>query len=372
VLKYLLKITIIQRKMMKWFEIPHHFRSDEWVEWLLWVLIMMASWATGMGAHRVLLGLIRQLHTSHPRRLLASLLQHRVSSKLAYLFPPLLAGVLLNAVYEPQTRWLAWNERLMWIVFVIAATRFANALINSAGDLLMQRQQLQNRPMKGVVEILQVGSSCVGAIVVISILIDKSPLTLITGLGAFAAVLMLVFRDTILGFVAGVMLAKSDMVRIGDRIVMERCGAEGVVVDIDLTTVKVQNMDYTMVTIPPYTLLTESFVNWRPLYQDGLRRITVEVVIRPSSVKEGNLTLFRQYLTGYLQGREDILTNRLLMVRLLSWQPEGIPLQVYAFTKRVNYKEFNEVVSEVTEHVVSMAPEFGLRIFEFRGDGRRA
>jgi miniconductance mechanosensitive channel len=351
--------------MIKWMTIPHHFREDEWLEWLIWGVIVMVSWASGMALHRLLLGLLRRLAARQPRRWLRSLLQHRVSRKLAYLFPPLLAGLLLNAFYEAQTTWLIWNERLAGVLFVVAATRFANALIDSAGDMILNRERLQNRPMKGVVEILQVGVSGVGAIVVISILIHKSPLALITGLSAFAAVLMLVFRDTILGFVAGVMLAKSDMVRIGDRIVMERCGAEGTVVDIDLTTVKVQNMDYTMVTIPPYTLLTASFVNWRPLYEDGLRRLTVEVVIRPSSVKGDNLVLFRQYLAGYLRGRKDILTERLLMVRLLPWRPEGIALQAYAFTSRVGYADFNELASEVAEHMIGMAPEFGLQLFEW-------
>jgi miniconductance mechanosensitive channel len=230
----------------------------------------------------------------------------------------------------------------------------------------MSRERLQNRPMKGVVEILQVACSGLGVIIVFSLLTDKSPLALITGLSAFAAVLMLVFRDTLLGFVAGVMLAKSDMVRIGDRIVMERCGAEGTVVDIDLTTVKVQNMDYTIVTIPPYTLLTESFVNWRPLYADGVRRLTVEVLIRPSSVRDDNLPLFRRYLSGYLKAHPSLHANRLQMVRLLESRPEGLPLQVYAFTKVVDYGAYNELVSQVTEHVVKMAPEFGLRLFEWR------
>jgi miniconductance mechanosensitive channel len=349
----------------------HHFQIHEWMDWLLWAGILMVSWAAGMLVHRLLVALLRRLHAAHPRQWLGSLLQHRVSSKLAFVFPPVLVGLLVQAVYMPGTTWLILNERLAWMVFVAAVVRAVNALIRSAGDVLMSRQQLQNRPMKGVVEILQVVSSGIGIIVVVSILIDKSPLVLITGLSAFAAVLMLVFRDTILGFVAGVMLAKSDMVRIGDRIVMERCGAEGIVVDIDLITVKVQNMDYTLVTIPPYTLLTESFFNWRPLYEDGLRRLTVEVVIRPSSVRDDNLPLFRQYLLGYLQQHPDILRQRLLMVRLLAWRPEGIPLQVYAFTSKVSYAEFNEMASQVTEHMLKMAPQFGLQIFEYPFPGDR-
>jgi miniconductance mechanosensitive channel len=340
-------------------------------EWLVWSLILIVSWSAGQLIHRLTLRTIRRLHASHPRRLLAALLQHKVSSKLAYLFPPVMAGALLQAAFNEDTTWLTFNERLMGIVFVVATVRFANALINSVGDILMSREGLHNRPMKGVVEILQVACSGIGVIVVFSIVTDKSPLSLITGLSAFAAVLMLVFRDTILGFVAGVMLAKSDMVRIGDRIVMERCGAEGTVIDIDLTTVKVQNMDYTMVTIPPYTLLTESFFNWRPLYADGVRRVLVEVTIRPSSVRDDNLPLFRQYLAGYLKAHPDILQDRLQMVRLLTLQPEGIPLQVYAFTSRVGYKEFNEVLSKLTEHVVALAPEFGLKIFEWTEEGMR-
>jgi miniconductance mechanosensitive channel len=335
-------------------------------EWLIGALILLVSWAVGRVVHRLVLGMVRRLNRVRPQRLLASLLQHRVSSKLSGLFPPVVAGILLQGAYPADSAWLTLGQHVADIVFVVATVRFANALINSAGDILMSRERLQNRPMKGVVEILQVACSGLGVIIVFSLLTDKSPLALITGLSAFAAVLMLVFRDTLLGFVAGVMLAKSDMVRIGDRIVMERCGAEGIVVDIDLTTVKVQNMDYTIVTIPPYTLLTESFVNWRPLYADGVRRLTVEVLIRPSSVRDDNLPLFRRYLSGYLKAHPSLHANRLQMVRLLESRPEGLPLQVYAFTKVVDYGAYNELVSQVTEHVVKMAPEFGLRLFEWR------
>jgi miniconductance mechanosensitive channel len=317
--------------------------------WMMCPLIAGTSWAVG--------------------RLVGSWVPDRLAGAVRWLVPPLLAGLLWPVVYAKDSAWLTVADRLTWVVAVVGVTRLSNALIHRVGDALLSRSRLQGRPMKGVVEILQVVSSGIGVIVVISIVFDKSPLALITGLGAFAAVLMLVFRDTLLGFVAGVMLAKSDMVRIGDRIVMERCGAEGVVVDIDLTTVKVQNMDYTMVTIPPYTLLSESFSNWRPLYDDKVRRVTVEIVIRPSSVRADNLPLFRQYLAGYLHNHPAMLPGRLQMVRLLPLRPEGIPLQVYTFTSHVDYKAFNEVVSQVTEHLLQMAPEFGLQIYEFPAAG---
>ena len=144
----------------------------------------------------------------------------------------------------------------------------------------MNKEQLQNRPMKGFIQIFQVIFSCIAIIVIISILINKSPLNLITGLGAFAAVLMLIFKDTILGFVAGVLLSENDMVHIGDWIEMPQNNVNGVVMDITLNIVKVQNFDNTIVTIPPYSLVSGSFINWRGMTESGGRRIMREYALK--------------------------------------------------------------------------------------------
>ena len=149
----------------------------------------------------------------------------------------------------------------------------------------MSKEQLQNKPMKGFIQIFQVIFSCIAIIIIISILINKSPLNLITGLGAFAAVLMLIFKDTILGFVAGVLLSENDMIRIGDWIEMPQNNVNGIVTDITLNIVKIQNFDNTTVTIPPYSLVSGSFINWRGMTESGGRRIMREYTLKLDYIK---------------------------------------------------------------------------------------
>ena len=177
------------------------------------------------------------------------------------------------------------SEKITWIYFFIALLFSVNAILNSVGDVLMAKEQLQNKPMKGFIQIFQVIFSCIAVIVIISILINKSPLNLITGLGAFAAVLMLIFKDTILGFVAGVLLSENDMIHIGDWIEMPQNNVNGIVTDITLNIVKVQNFDNTIVTIPPYSLVSGSFINWRGMTESGGRRIMREYTLKLDYIK---------------------------------------------------------------------------------------
>ena len=204
---------------------------------------------------------------------LSSLIEYNALRKMSAVIPPLIISALLPFAFDYRSTWFTVSEKITWIYFFIALLFSVNAVLNSVGNVLMNKEQLQNRPMKGFIQIFQVIFSCVAIIVIISILINKSPLNLITGLGAFAAVLMLIFKDTILGFVAGVLLSENDMVHIGDWIEMPQNNVNGVVMDITLNIVKVQNFDNTIVTIPPYSLVSGSFINWRGMTESGGRRI---------------------------------------------------------------------------------------------------
>ncbi len=265
--------------------------------------------------------------------------------------------------------------------------------------------------MKGFIQILQVIFSCIGIIVIVSILINKSPFNLITGLGAFTAVLMLIFKDTILGFVAGVLISENDMVRIGDWIEMPQNNVNGIVTDITLTVVKVQNFDNTTVTVPPYSLVSGSFINWRGMSDSGGRRIMREYSLKLDYIKpctpeflekmksfdeelgkfitekqqqaaagqtvntdnpaglvngtiDTNVGLFRAYMTLYLKRHPAINKDLLLMVRTLAPTANGLPVQIYCFSANKNWPSYESIQAEILEHFVSVLPAFELYPFQ--------
>ena len=276
---------------------------------------------------------------------------------------------------------------------------------------MMTNGELHDRPIKGFIQIMQVLFSCIIVIVVISILINKSPINLITGLGAFAAVLMLIFKDTILGFVAGVLLAKNDMLHIGDWIEIEGSSVNGTVIDISLTIVKVQNFDNTIVTIPPYTLVTQEFINWRGMSESGGRRIMRQYDLKLDYIKpctpeflermkqfdedlatyistkqqqanegkvantenpaglvngtiETNAGLLRAYMNIYLKRHPSINQDLLVMVRTLAPTANGLPLQLWCFSANKVWPSYESIQAEIMEHFVSVLPYFELYPFQ--------
>lgn len=228
----------------------------------------------------------------------------------------------------------------------------------------------------------------VGAVLILSILIGKDATAIFTGLGASAAVLMLIFKDSILGLVAGVQLSANDMLRPGDWISMPKYGADGDVIEVSLTTVKVRNFDKTITTIPPYALVSDSFQNWRGMRETGGRRIkrsvnidltTIhfctenekEVFIKKGWLNESdqplqitNLKVFRDYLMTYLQQHPQTHKELMIMVRQLQPTPEGVPLELYCFTNTTVWADYERIQAEIFEHVIAMTAQFGLRLFQ--------
>ena len=249
-----------------------------------------------------------------------------------------------------------------------------------------------------------------GGVMVIAAVLNKSPLLLLSGFGAMTAILLLVFRDTILSLVASVQLTAQDMVRVGDWIEMPQFGADGDVIDVQLHTVKVQNWDKTITTIPTHRLISESFRNWRGMSESGGRRIKRALYIDASSVrfqtpeeiehfkrfallrdyiehKERdladynaglpepvddevnrrrltNIGTFRAYILNYLKHRDDIRTDMTLLVRQLAPGPDGIPLQIYCFTATTAWADYEGIQSDIFDHLVAIVPEFGLKLFQ--------
>lgn len=227
-----------------------------------------------------------------------------------------------------------------------------------------------------------------GVIIIISIIIDRSPLTLLAGLGATSAVLMLVFKDTITGLVAGIRLTSNNMVRKGDWITVSKTGANGTVEDITLSTVKVRNFDNTIVTVPPQKLIEDSFQNWQGMEESSGRRVTRAIYIDFRSITiasdelkktlaaEGlmkmeemngdviNLTLFRRYMERWLELRDDVVTNATFLMRQLDPTENGLPIEIYFFLKQKEWKAYEHHLAEIMEGMYALVPKFGLKIYQ--------
>jgi miniconductance mechanosensitive channel len=261
-------------------------------------------------------------------------------------------------------------------------------VVSAIFDLFMAKKGVKAQTLKGVAQTIQVIICIFGAILLVSTLINKSPLVLITGLGAMAAVLMLVFQDSIKGLVAGIQLSANDMMRPGDWITLPKCNADGVVIDVTLNTVKVQNYDNTIITIPPYMLVNDSFQNWRGMQEGNGRRITRSVNIDmhsirflrpeelqryqeqgllPSTAQPGevtNLQAYRAHLMRYLRLHSGVNSAMTLLVRQLAPTSEGLPLQVYCFSRSKVWAEYEGLQSEIVEYVAASLPQFGLGVYQ--------
>lgn len=277
--------------------------------------------------------------------------------------------------------------RACYVYITIVVTRLICNLLESLYRISNEAKKTKNHTLQGVFQMLKIVFICVGAIVVIGIVIDKDPTNLLTGIGASAAILMLVFKDSIMGLVAGVQLAANDMLRPGDWIEMPKYGADGFVTEVTLTTVKVQNWDKTITTIPPYALVSDSFQNWRGMFDSGGRRIKRSIYIDMNSVgfcnseqikrlvdkgyiteenkeKSVNLTLFREWLEEWLRNHPKVNKEMIVMVRQLQPTPQGLPLELYFFFDGTMWVPYEHLQAEIFEYIFALLPEFGLRTFQ--------
>lgn len=259
-------------------------------------------------------------------------------------------------------------------------------------DMYNMRQVNKNRPIKGFMQVLQVLLFFIGGIVIIAILIGKSPASLFAGLGASAAILMLVFKDTILGFVAGIQLSANDMLRPGDWITVPGSNANGIVQEITLNTVKIQNFDNTISTIPPYTLVNASFQNWRGMVESGGRRVMKSIFLDLNTIKfctpdmldtfrkeiplladykpdEGvtptNSQMFRVYVEKYLTSLPVVNTDLDLIISQLQSTEYGVPIQIYFFSRNKVWKEYERIQSDIFDHFFAMVPKFDLKVYQY-------
>ncbi len=275
------------------------------------------------------------------------------------------------------------------IAIIILIINIINIMLQTSYEVINKKEKYRQQPIKGFMQIIQIAIYFIGFIVIIATIIDKSPLVMLTGLGAFAAVLSFIFKDTITGFIAGIQLSYNDMVKVGDWITVNGTMANGVVIDISLITVKIQNFDNTIVNVPTYSLMTTPFQNWRGMEESAGRRITLTFNIDTESVKFctpqelerfgeyvklpaneqsrnniTNLELYRFYLLKMLLANPQINTRLTIMVRYLQSGPDGIPLQLYCFSKDKNWVAYEGIQAAILEQAIAFANKFDLSIFQ--------
>ena len=282
-----------------------------------------------------------------------------------------IAYILVELVFSKNYTGAEIIHRLIvsYIIFMVVVT--CNTGLRVIYDARSHKGIRRNIPLLGLVQAAQIVLYFIGGIIIIAVLINKSPSVLLTGLGASAAVLMLVFKDSILGLVAGVQLSQNNMIHIGDWIQMPDGSANGTVEEITLNTVKVRNWDNTLSMIPPYTLVSSTFKNWRGMQESGGRRadkmIYIDVnslKIRPDDNGATNIQRYREYIESYLKNHPYVNADLDLIITQKEATPYGLPIEVYFFTKEKNWSAHEKQQSEIFDHLMTVVSDFGLQLYQ--------
>lgn len=316
------------------------------------------------------------------------LLCPKVLHSICKIIPAMMLAKLLGFTFYNAPLLLATAEKLCEIYIIAILMNLLLNILDAIYRLTEASSNMRNRPLKGIHQMLQVVVICIGIILIVSSLFNKSPLELLVGLSAAATVLMLVFKDSIVGLVAGVQLSANDMLRPGDWIVLPGTDVDGVVFEVGLTTVKVRNWDNTISTVPPYTLVSETYVNWRGMEEGDGRRAKRSINIDMMGIRfcseeeikryenEGliaesdnmnqmtNSTIFRRHLTKYLKKHPGVNKEMTLMVRQLQSNDEGLPIELYFFTKDKSWNNHEELMGEIVDFAIATAPSFGLKVYQ--------
>lgn len=364
----------------------HLFLVSRLVIISLIILLVIASYHF---CHKILAKVVRRLTSRTSATWDDILFNDHVLYGVCHLLPPIILYIFLPLAFEGNSLVLTIISKSCFIYIVLAALRLITTFISALYLVSCEKEQTTSHPLKGVYQMLKLIFICVAVIIIISILVDKNPVVILTGLGAAAAVLTLVFKDTILGLVAGVQLSANDMLRPGDWIEAPKYGANGTVKEVTLTTVKVQNWDMTITTIPPYALISDSFQNWRGMFNSGGRRVKRSIDIDVNTVRFSteteladyeqrgwlkgidhetedlvNMRVFRNYMEQYITTHPLVNHDMLMLVRQLQPSAHGIPIEFYFFTAKQDWITYERIQAAILEHAYAMLPTFGLRAFQ--------
>ncbi len=386
-----------------------YFWQHPWLQATVWICGLLAgALLVFLIVRKVLLNLSgRVLSFLHvrDRHVMLSVVRH-----LTRIAPVLVILVGIDTVPHLHVTAIAVIKNVANAFLVLVIALSISALLDVADVLYEQRTRDKQKPIKGLIQVVKIVMFGVCIILMLAALVDRSPLILLSGLGAMAAVLMLVFQDTLLSFVAGIQILSTDTVRLGDWVEMPSMRADGSVIEIALHTVKVQNWDNTITTVPIRKLVSDPFINWRGMSESGGRRIKRSLFLDQTSIgfldretfqrlstynlleeyladkaqeitewnskvrkhadvaaNQRHLTnvgTFRAYTLAYLRANSRIHQQMTLLVRQMAPGPQGLPLEIYCFTNTTAWGEYEEIQSDLFDHLYSILPEFGLRVFQ--------
>jgi len=371
------------------------------------VLLLIALLADVV-TRRYLVRLVERLTAKSPIDWDNTVARHGVFRHLAHLVPLVIIHFGIDLVPNVPPGVYTAIENIVLILIVWTGLRAADSFLDAAGEIFRGLPISKDRPIQGFLQLFKIFMYVVGAIIIVSIAIGRSPLVLLGGFGALTAVLMLVFKDTILSVVASIQIASNDMIRVGDWVEMPGYGAGGDVIEIALHTVKIQNWDKTVTTVPTHAFITDWFRNWRYMSESGGRRIKRDLSIDQSTIgfltpaeverfrrfellkdymseKEADLTeanrpvedadpvnarrltnvgMLRAYIVRYLRNHPLINQEMTLLVRQREPTADGLPIQIYCFTATTDWAQYEDIQSDIFDHILAIVPEFGVRVFQ--------
>lgn len=380
-------------------------------EFLTFLLLIALSLAIYAPTWRLLRGIFYPVLYRSKNKFDDLLVKNNFFRRLSFFLPALLVYYFAENTISEFPFLITITQALIEVVFVIISVFVADSILSTINDFYDRYDFAKDHPIKGLIQIIKIITYILGFMVIISTLLERDLSSLVISFGTLSAVLMLIFKDPILGFVGGMQLSFNKMLAIGDWISMPKYGADGAVLEINLTTVKVQNWDKTIITIPTYTLITDSFQNWRGMEESGGRRIKRSVNLDMNSVKfctdemlekfkkikilysyvnivqkhveeynlanefdtsvlvngkrQTNIGVFRAYLKSYLMNLKEINTKMTFMVRQLQPTEKGIPMEIYAFANTTEWEKYEEIQADIFDHVLAVIPEFELKIYQY-------
>ena len=412
---------IIFKLIRRWYgldpktDLVHFFNQDEnQVQGYLWMFALLLAtvivslfiwWLTKFVLLRFVKSFAKRTKTSFDDLLV----DHKFFDVLAHLLPLMFLDYFFGITFFAFPKLLDFSVRVNEVLIALVVLIALRRLMNTVGAILSNQSRLKDKPINSYIQTVKIVITIFFMVIMLSLLTGQSPVFFLTSIGAMTAIIILVFKDTILGFVGSIQMAANDMVRVGDWISMEKYGADGDVLEINLTTVKVQNWDRTITTIPTYSFIADSFKNWRGMSDSGGRRIKRAFYIQLDSVKfasprlidrlsnvqglkdfienrqaeiktyneqhgldeeqinarrQTNVGLLRRYLDYYLKNHERIHQGMTIMVRQLEPTANGLPIEIYCFTSTIAWLEYEEIQSDIFDHIFAVVKDFELVIHE--------
>ena len=374
------------------------------------VIVILFSWVSNLIAKAIILKIVTRIVKKTTNTWDDIFLEQKVFTRLSHFAPSLVIWFMASWALTSYPSWLIVIHKLTYIYMVFIGMVVINSFIEAWHEIYKTLPIARHRHIKGYVQLLKIFIVFITILVIVSVVFKKDISTLIAGFGAMAAVLILVFRDTLLGLVASIQLSADKMLKIGDWISIPRRDVDGVVIDITLTTVKVQNFDKTIITVPTYSLVNDSFQNWKGMEEAGIRQIKRSIFIDMSSIRfldkelkerlsrvpelkefieltekqinlsgKGNndlaspffnssqitnLGIFRFYAETYLRQHPQVDSTQTIIMRHRPFEGNGLPLQLYLFTKNNQFTPFENMQSGIFEHLLAIINEFGLKVFQ--------